>query len=191
MKELYGSFINFQKEFKGMKADASNPFFKSTYITLDGILETVRPLLVKNGLAVIQNAFSDDEDNMCVKTILIHETGQTLETETMKMRPQKDDAQQRGSVITYMKRYQLGALLGICESIDDDANLATHGSNKPKGSISDKQAKRLYTLASKAGYDSDKINAMIWQKYKKRVLELSKEEYDSICSGLESSVNKN
>ena len=191
MKELYGSFINFQKEFKGMKADASNPFFKSTYITLDGILETVRPLLVKNGLAAIQNAFSDDEDNMCVKTILIHETGQTLETETMKMRPQKDDAQQRGSVITYMKRYQLGALLGICESIDDDANLATHGSNKTKGSISDKQAKRLYTLASKAGYDSDKINAMIWQKYKKRVLELSKEEYDSICSGLESSVNKN
>ena len=106
MKELYGSFINFQKEFKGMKADASNPFFKSTYITLDGILETVRPLLVKNGLAIIQNAFSDDEDNMCVKTILIHETGQTLETETMKMRPQKDDAQQRGSVITYMRKYR-------------------------------------------------------------------------------------
>ena len=190
MKDLYASFINFQKEFKGMKADASNPFFKSTYITLDGILETVRPLLVKNGLAVIQNAFSDDEDNMCVKTILIHETGQTLETETMKMRPQKDDAQQRGSVITYMKRYQLGALLGICESIDDDANLATHGGNKPKDCISDKQAKRLYTLAKKAGYDSDKINGMIWQKYKKRVLELSKEEYDSICSGLENSINK-
>lgn len=189
MKELYGSFINFQKEFKGMKADASNPFFKSTYITLDGILETVRPLLVKNGLAVIQNAFSDEDDNMCVKTILIHETGQTLETETMKMRPQKDDAQQRGSVITYMKRYQLGALLGICESIDDDANLATHGANKPKATISDKQAKRLYTLASKAGYDSDKINGMIWQKYKKRVLELSKEEYDSVCSGLENTIN--
>lgn len=135
MQELYKAFINFQKDFKGLKPDADNPFFKSNYISLDGILETVRPLLVTQGLAVIQNAFTTDDGCMAVKTLLIHESGQSLETETMTMKPQKDDPQQRGSVVTYMKRYQLGALLGICESIDDDANLATRGKEtaKPSG----------------------------------------------------------
>ena len=43
-KNLFKDFIEFQKEFKGMTPDATNPFFKSSYITLDGILETVRPV---------------------------------------------------------------------------------------------------------------------------------------------------
>lgn len=160
MKELYTAFIKFQSEFKGLKPDANNPFFKSNYITLDGILETVRPLLAKNGLAVIQNAFSS-EGNMCCKTILIHESGQSLESETMCMKPVKDDPQQRGSVVTYMKRYQLGAMLGICESLDDDANLATHGKSQPA-----KPAQTVYSqvgtaknLAKSKGVDEARICA--------------------------------
>src|SRR5690554_1866282 len=122
MQELYKAFIKFQSEFKGLKPDASNPFFKSNYIKLDGILEAVRPLLAKHGLAVIQNAHTTEDGLMAVKTILIHESGQSMETDTMTMRSTKDDPQQRGSVVTYMKRYQLGALVGVCESVDDDGN---------------------------------------------------------------------
>ena len=53
MENICKAFVKFQSEFKGMKPDSSNPFFKSTYISLDGILETARPILAKNGLAVI------------------------------------------------------------------------------------------------------------------------------------------
>lgn len=127
---LFKAFIKFETEFKGLKPDANNPFFKSSYITLDGILETVRPILAKNGLAVIQEATGDGEF-IFVRTKLIHESGDFLETDVLKMKPAKNDPQQMGSCITYAKRYQLGALLGICESVDDDGNKATYGNGQP------------------------------------------------------------
>ncbi len=191
MQELYKSFIKFQSEFKGLKPDAENPFFKSSYITLDGILETTRQILTSNGLSIIQNAFSDDAGNMCVKTILIHESGQSLETEIMKMKPQKDDAQQRGSLITYMKRYQLGALLGICESVDDDANVATHGiqtDNKSKYVLNEKQINRLFAIANSAGVDAEKVKEQIYIRFNKTVKELTKQEYDIACEGYQKMV---
>ena len=125
MESLYSALIQFQNEFQGLRPDAKNPFFKSTYISLDGILQTVRPLLSKNGLAVLQEATGDGE-YIYIKTKLVHKSGQSFETDILKMKPVKaNDPQAMGSVITYAKRYQLGALLGICETVDDDANKAS------------------------------------------------------------------
>lgn len=125
---LWKSFIEFQKEFKGLRPDGKNPFFKSNYITLDGILETVRPILSKHSLAVIQEATTNEVGNVTVRTILVHESGESFSTDKLTMIPNKiNDPQCLGSCITYAKRYQLGALLGICESVDDDGNAATFG----------------------------------------------------------------
>ena len=132
MENLYSAFIQFQNEFQGLRPDSKNPFFKSTYISLDGILQTVRPLLSKYGLAVLQEATGDGE-YIYIKTKLIHKSGEMLETDVLKMKPvEANKPQAMGSVITYAKRYQLGALLGICETVDDDAN-------KGSGLKSDKQ----------------------------------------------------
>lgn len=188
---LWKAFIEFQKEFKGMKPDATNPFFKSSYITLDGILETVRPILSKHGLAILQEATGED-GSVIVKTYLIHESGQIYQTEPLAMTPQKaNDPQQMGSCITYAKRYQLAALLGICESVDDDGNAATFGHSQPKNNqnsnktISDAQIKRLYAIAYGAGYNKAKLDGLVKKKYNKSLSELSKAEYDHICSSLE------
>lgn len=129
MQELSKSLAEFNKEFKGLAADSKNPFFKSTYISLDGILQTVRPLLSKHGLSVIQEATSDGEYAI-VQTTLLHISGESYVTDKLKMKPVKNDPQGFGSCITYCKRYQLGALLGICESVDDDGNGATGLSEK-------------------------------------------------------------
>lgn len=190
MENLYKSFIKFQSEFQGMKPDASNPFFKSSYITLDGILETVRPILAKHELAVMQEATGDGEF-IYVKTKLIHGSGEMLETDLLKMKPQKNDPQQMGSCITYAKRYQLAALLGICESVDDDGNKATYGNGQPDivSSINDKQIKRLYAIANKAGYDAENIKSLVRKRYNKDIKELTKQEYDRICNGLEGKLN--
>ena len=198
---LYAAFIKFQGDFKGMRPDATNPFFKSTYITLDGILETVRPILAKHGLAVMQEATGDGE-YIFVKTKLIHETGQILETEVLKMKPQKNDPQQLGSCITYAKRYQLAALLGICESVDDDGNKATHGNSKPSQgntksnkpadnkSLTDGQIKRLYTIANTKGISPDDVKKVVQHDYKKDVKDLTKVEYDELCSRIEKKPSK-
>ena len=193
MENICKAFVKFQSEFKGMKPDSSNPFFKSTYISLDGILETVRPILAKNGLAVIQEA-TGDGDYIFVKTKLIHESGEMIETEVLKMKPQKNDPQSMGSCITYSKRYQLAALLGICECIDDDANIATYGNNSPEqskstGKLSAKQVGRLLAIGLKAGIKEPEIKKVIKAEFgKDKIEDLSTEAYNSICSRLEVKV---
>ena len=193
MENIYKAFVKFQSEFKGMKPDSSNPFFKSTYISLDGILETVRPILAKNGLAVIQEA-TGDGDYIFVKTKLIHESGEMIETEVLKMKPQKNDPQSMGSCITYSKRYQLAALLGICECIDDDANIATYGNSSPEqsksnGKLSAKQVGRLLAIGLKAGIKEPEIKKVIKSEFgKDKIEDLSIEAYNSICSRLEVKV---
>lgn len=190
MENIYKAFVKFQSEFKGMKPDSSNPFFKSTYISLDGILETVRPILAKNGLAVIQEA-TGDGDYIFVKTKLIHESGEMIETEVLKMKPQKNDPQSMGSCITYSKRYQLAALLGICECIDDDANIATYGNSVPEqsksnGKLSAKQVGRLLAIGLKAGIKEPEIKKVIKSEFgKDKIEDLSIEDYNSVCSRLE------
>lgn len=190
MENIYKAFVKFQSEFKGMKPDSSNPFFKSTYISLDGILETVRPILAKNGLAVIQEA-TGDGDYIFVKTKLIHESGEMIETEVLKMKPQKNDPQSMGSCITYSKRYQLAALLGICECIDDDANIATYGNSIPEqsksnGKLSAKQVGRLLAIGLKAGIKEPEIKKVIKAEFgKDKIEDLSIEDYNSVCSRLE------
>ena len=190
MENICKAFVKFQSEFKGMKPDSSNPFFKSTYISLDGILETVRPILAKNGLAVIQEA-TGDGDYIFVKTKLIHESGEMIETEVLKMKPQKNDPQSMGSCITYSKRYQLAALLGICECIDDDANIATYGNSSPEqsksnGKLSAKQVGRLLAIGLKAGIKEPEIKKVIKAEFgKDKIEDLSIEAYNSICSRLE------
>ena len=190
MENICKAFVKFQSEFKGMKPDSSNPFFKSTYISLDGILETARPILAKNGLAVIQEA-TGDGDYIFVKTKLIHESGEMIETEVLKMKPQKNDPQSMGSCITYSKRYQLAALLGICECIDDDANIATYGNSSPEqskstGKLSAKQVGRLLAIGLKAGIKEPEIKKVIKSEFgKDRIEDLSTEAYNSICSRLE------
>ena len=193
MENICKAFVKFQSEFKGMKPDSSNPFFKSTYISLDGILETARPILAKNGLAVIQEATGDGE-YIFVKTKLIHESGEMIETEVLKMKPQKNDPQSMGSCITYSKRYQLAALLGICECIDDDANIATYGNNnleqsKSTGKLSAKQVGRLLAIGLKAGIKEPEIKKVIKAEFgKDKIEDLSIEAYNSICSRLEVKV---
>ena len=193
MENICKAFVKFQSEFKGMKPDSSNPFFKSTYISLDGILETVRPILAKNGLAVIQEA-TGDGDYIFVKTKLIHESGEMIETEILKMKPQKNDPQSMGSCITYSKRYQLAALLGICECIDDDANIATYGNSSPDqskstGKLSAKQVGRLLAIGLKAGIKEPEIKKVIKAEFgKDKIEDLSIEAYNSICSRLEVKV---
>lgn len=182
MENLFKSFIKFQSEFKGMKADATNPFFKSNYITLDGILETVRPLLTKNSLAIFQEV-KGSEGSIAVKTKLLHESGEFIETEWLEMKPSKaNDPQALGSCITYAKRYQLGAVLGICESVDDDGNKATGNTNKK---LSENQIKRLYAIASQKSIAANQLVDMVMKKYKKRIENLSREEYDHIINSLE------
>lgn len=193
IKQLAQSLIGVQNEIQGMRPDANNPFFKSTYITLDGILEYVRPILTKNGIIVLQNVSSDGEYAE-VNTRLLHISGEFMETDVLKIRPTKNDPQQHGSAITYAKRYQLGALLGISTEVDDDGNKATHGTtNQAVTSSSGKklstaQVNRFYAIASSAGIDQETARSTVMKKYRVEPKDMTKQQYDDVCKSIEQKI---
>lgn len=117
MKNLSQALVKFHANLKPIKKDAQNPFFKSDYLTLSGILDAVRQPLASNGLAVIQSMRVQDATTILI-TKLLHESGEELVSEmpiTIL-----SDAQKLGSLITYYKRYQLQAMLGISTADEDD-----------------------------------------------------------------------
>lgn len=119
---LATALVTFQAEVKNVTKEGENPFFHSKYATLKNILNTVRPTLTKNGLALSQ--FPTGEDGLT--SLLMHESGQWLRS-TVTMTPKDKTPQGQGSAITYMRRYAISSILGIATEDEDDGNQATKG----------------------------------------------------------------
>ncbi|CAI8880366.1 Recombinase [Bacillus sp. IT-79MI2] len=129
--ELAKSLVKFNLEVNKIEKDADNPFFKNNYATLDTIIDEIRPILSKHGLSIMQIP-SGDGQNVTLKTLLLHESGEWLESDELTMKPVKNDPQAVGSCITYARRYSLAAFLSLNTGEDDDGNGATYGKgNKP------------------------------------------------------------
>jgi hypothetical protein len=94
------------------------------YAQLDSYLRIVRPLLAANGLALMQTPSSSaDLMTVSVTAVLMHSSGQWIRSSmTMRVEPKKglSDAQCAGTVISYIRRYQVQSLFA-CASEDNDA----------------------------------------------------------------------
>lgn len=123
IQNLSKSLAAFQAEVKNPANTAINPHFKSKYAPLNEILNEVRPILAKYGLSVMQSP-SADGDKVSVVTLLMHESGEWLESCPLALKADKPTAQGAGSAITYGRRYSLSAVLGISSEDDDDGNNA-------------------------------------------------------------------
>ena len=100
---------------KGQK----NPHFKSSYFDINGLLAELNPILFEFDLLLIQPI----EDMHVVTRIIDFESGEYIESKLPLTENQ--NAQQRGSEITYFRRYTLQSLLSIQSDDDDDGNAAT------------------------------------------------------------------
>lgn len=119
ISKLTEALVAFHQDVAAIGKDSDNPFFKSKYASLAKILRTINGVLVKHGLNVIQLPCGADG----LTTILSHISGEYI-SDTMQMRPTKNDPQGVGSCITYMRRYALGAVLCLNIDKDDDGNKA-------------------------------------------------------------------
>lgn len=119
--ELYKALAGFHKHFTTVEKDAENPFHESSYASLSQILNVIRPILNEQGLVLVQLPINGmEKHSICIKTRLIHvETGQFLESNSISLVPPKLEAQGYGSLMTYLKRYQITSLLGLSFSEDD------------------------------------------------------------------------
>ena len=121
-KGIYAALAAAQAEMGKAVKDTENPHFKSKYADLASVMDACMPALNKNGIAVIQPFVTDEISGRAVKTILIHESGETLEC-TIPLIFGKNDMQGLGSAMTYGRRYGLMAMAGIAPE-DDDGNAA-------------------------------------------------------------------
>lgn len=108
--------------------DGKNPHFRSAYMTLDGILNKVKPILSSVDVGVMQSIDTNERDVTCT-TSLLHVSGQVI-TGTATVHADKDTPQGFGSAITYARRYGIATLLGIADCEDDDGNGAEAASKK-------------------------------------------------------------
>lgn len=93
--------------------------YKYTFADLADVLGYLRPKLAEHGLAVVQEPFTDDKGTS-VSTTILHKSGQWIESRPLRL-PAGSDAQSHGSAITFARRYQLLAQLGLATEDDDGA----------------------------------------------------------------------
>jgi hypothetical protein len=117
MKQIATALLNAQGEMSNPKKGATNPFFKSKYADLNAIREAVIPVLNSHGISVLQPIVHFENKNF-VKTILLHESGEFLESLTEIIYNKQNDAQAQGSGISYARRYALQSF--VCVGADDD-----------------------------------------------------------------------
>ena len=117
MKQIATALLKAQSEMSNPKKGATNPFFKSKYADLNAIREAVIPTLNENGISVLQPIVHVDGKNF-VKTILLHESGELMESLTEIIYNKQNDAQAQGSGISYARRYALQSF--VCVGSDDD-----------------------------------------------------------------------
>ena len=120
IREIATALCKFQGEVGRVKKTETNPFFKSKYASLADILDVIRQPLADNGLSFVQ--FPEAEHQLT--TMLMHVSGEWIRA-NYSMTPAKNDPQGLGSVITYQRRYALGAVLGLNIDEDDDGNAAS------------------------------------------------------------------
>ena len=122
MENLAKALVKAQLEMITPKKGSVNPFFKNKYADLNDVLQAVVPALNNNGIVLLQPLVNIDGKNF-VKTVLMHESGETFESLAEIFCKNTNDAQAYGSGVTYARRYSLSSICGI-GSEDDDAQKA-------------------------------------------------------------------
>jgi len=121
--KLAAALCKAQAEMGGAVKDAKNPFFKSSYADLTSVIKAIKEPFANNGLSYSQfPVTSEGGGGVGVVTVLLHSSGQWLESE-FYLPLAKKDPQGGGSAITYARRYALQAMAGI-PTADDDAEAA-------------------------------------------------------------------
>ena len=117
VSKLLGEVQNTVKDTQG---------FGYKYTKLDKVLDMVRPLLEKHELSLMQLVVNDASNPAVVgvEGLLSHSSGEWVSsTVYMPVEPKKNLslAQSSGVVISYIRRYQIAALLGIAQKDTDAA----------------------------------------------------------------------
>lgn len=139
LAKLHASKLAIEK----VKKNSKNPHFKNTYADLNALLEAVEPVLLENGLLLLQPI----TENRVWSVVCDIESDEKIESYIDL--PASINPQQMGSAITYYRRYTLQSLLSL-QAVDDDANMASKTSNVTKPPITTERVKKAIESGAEA-----------------------------------------
>lgn len=144
-----------QGEIKGAVKGRENTHFKSEYADLGSVWAACRAALSSNGIAVVQMPESTDGISITLISTLTHSSGQWLRSRlTMKAAGRNASGgpgpQDMVSLVTYMRRTALAAMVGVAPVDDDDDGESASGRDTktaptPKASARNDEAMRKAT----------------------------------------------
>jgi len=107
-----------------VKANKINPAFKARYVSLDALLDAIKPVLLDHDLALIQTLVSS-EGKVGVSTAFLHTSGERFDFGTLLVKADGLNPQQVGGAITYLRRQSIQTACGISVDLDDDGAAAS------------------------------------------------------------------
>lgn len=126
-KTLTAALAAFQAELPKVGKGSVNPHFKSKYADLSDVVSVVLPALAKQGLAWMTMPTLED-GAFVLRYELRHTSGESV-SGTYPLGGGND--QQKGSAITYARRYTLSSVTGIAPDEDDDGHAASQRPAQP------------------------------------------------------------
>ena len=144
MKEIATALVKAQLEMVAPKKGSVNPFFKNKYADLNDVLSAVIPALNNNGIVLLQPLVNIEGKNY-VKTVLLHESGESFESLAEIFCNKQNDAQAYGSGISYARRYSISSICGI-GSEDDDGQKAVQAKPNATFEVLEKAVKAKATI---------------------------------------------
>lgn len=131
--ELAKALCKVQQALKPAVKDAKNLHLKNKYADLSSVWDACRDALSKHGLSVIQLPAASDDGMIHLQTVLLHESGEWIASETcipVVKGNGVNEAQAYGSCLTYARRYGLAAMVGITQE-DTDGEVGEDAQRPP------------------------------------------------------------
>jgi hypothetical protein len=168
-----------QGEMEGAKKSSVNPHFKSKYADLSEVWATLRDVLPRHGLSVVQSVVVNGTQTMLVSTLL-HTSGEWFKS-YFPIMADKLTSQGVGSATSYARRYSLAALCGVTQE-DDDGNIATQQQTSRAHPVQQVTEEQIQSFVSILSVCSDeyrkKVTDFLKDKGIENMLHLSTKMYD-------------
>jgi len=116
-----------QAELGSVVKGSDNPYYNSKYADINDVIKTIKETLNKHEITFIQPLMVREvagQKVTVVETVLLHNSGEFISSETEVVVKDNGDAQKYGAAITYSRRFGLQSIVGL-PAEDDDGNTAT------------------------------------------------------------------
>jgi hypothetical protein len=117
----YFDLIAALSSMENVGANRINPAFKARYVSLDALLDAVKPVLQAHNLALVQ-VLETEEGKVGVSTSLLHTSGHLFAFGKLMVKADGLTAQQVGGCLTYIRRQSIQTCCGISVDLDLDGN---------------------------------------------------------------------